>query len=143
MKMQRYLAASVSAVTVAVVLTAASAVAHHSTEPYYDRAKQVEALGKITMFKFFNPHALLYVAAPAPDATGKVVEWQIELGAPISLRRTGWTPETMKAGMEVKVVGAPSKLEGTYGMCCARITRPDGSPITPGGRVQEEQQPPR
>lgn len=141
MNMQRYLAASLAAVAVAVVLTAASAAAHHSTEPYYDRTKQVEALGKITMFKFFNPHALLYVQAP--DAAGKVVDWQIELGAPISLRRTGWTPDTMKAGMEVKVVGAPSKVEGTYGMCCARITRPDGSPITPGGRVQEEQAPPR
>jgi uncharacterized protein DUF6152 len=141
MTVQRYLAASASAVTIALLLTAASAIAHHSTEPFYDRTKQVEASGKITKFVFLNPHAFLYFTGP--DAAGTVHDWQIELGAPISLRRTGWTPDTMKFGMDIKVVGAPSRAEGTYGMCCARITRPDGSPITPGGRVQEEQQPPR
>jgi uncharacterized protein DUF6152 len=138
MNVQRYLAATAAA---ALLFTAASALAHHSAAPFYDQTKKVEALGKITKFVFMNPHAFLYIAAP--DAAGKVVDWQIELGAPISLRRTGWTPETMTIGTEVKVVGAPSRAEGTYGMCCARITRPDGSPIVPGGRVQEEQQPPR
>jgi Family of unknown function (DUF6152) len=141
MNVQRYLrAAAVSAAT-AVLLTAASALAHHASGPFYDSTKKVEARGKITKFVFMNPHAFLYV--DAPDAAGTMVNWQIEMGAPISLRRTGWTPDTMKVGTDVVAVGAPSRAEGTYGMCCARITRPDGSPITPGGRVQEEQQPPR
>ena len=83
-----------------------------------------------------NPHAFLHL--DGPDATGKVVDWQIELGAPISLRRTGWTPDTLKIGMEIKVVGSPSRAEGTHGLCCVRMTLPDGSPVTPGGRVQEE-----
>jgi hypothetical protein len=137
MKVQRYLAAVASAVAVALLLTAASALAHHSTEPFYDRTKQVEVSGKITKFAFFNPHAFIYFQS------ADMVDWQIELGAPISLRRTGWTPETMPIGLEIKVVGAPSRAEGTHGLCCAKITRMDGSPITPGGRVTEEQQPPR
>lgn len=137
MKVQRYLAASASAVAVALVLTAVSALAHHSTEPFYDRTKQVQASGKVTKFVFFNPHAFLYFQS------ADNIEWQIELGAPISLRRTGWTPETLSVGTEIVAVGAPSRAEGTHGMCCAKITRPDGSPITPGGRVTEEQQPPR
>ena len=125
----------------ALLLAAASAVAHHASGPFYDSSKKVEAQGMVTKFVFMNPHAFLYV--DAADAVGKMINWQIELGAPISLRRTGWTPDTLKVGTEIKVVGSPSRAEGTFGMCCARITRPDGSPITPGGRVTEEQQPPR
>jgi hypothetical protein len=121
------------------VLAVAPALAHHSNAPFYDSSRKVEAEGPVTKFVFRNPHGFLYLNAP--DETGQVVEWQIELGAPISLSRTGWTPETLKPGMIIKVSGAPSRAEGSHGMCCARITRPDGSPITPGGRVQEESVP--
>jgi hypothetical protein len=47
------------------------------------------------------------------------------------MRRSGWTPETIKAGDPIKAVGQPSRAPGTYGMCCAQLTRPDGSPIRP------------
>jgi hypothetical protein len=139
MRVQRFIPAAAAGLAVALLLTAASAVAHHSNAPFYDSSKKVEMQGTITKFVFMNPHAFLHM--DAPDASGKAVQWQIELGAPISLRRTGWTPDTMKVGMEIKVVGSPSRAEGTFGMCCARITRPDGSPITLGGRVQEESVP--
>ena len=43
----------------------------------------------------------------------------------------------------IKAAGQPSRAEGSHGMCCAKITRADGSPIVAGGRVTEEQQPPR
>jgi hypothetical protein len=112
------------------------AFAHHSNAPFYFTDKKVETQGKITKFVFMNPHAFLHL--DGPDETGKIVDWQIELGAPISLRRTGWTPDTLKIGMEIKVVGSPSRAEGTHGLCCVRMTLPDGSPVTPGGRVQEE-----
>jgi len=141
MNVQRYVTAGAAAVAGALLLSAASALAHHASGPFYDSTKKVEAEGKITKFVFTNPHAFLYF--DSADAAGKVTQWQVELGAPVSLRRTGWTPETLKPGTMIKVVGAPSRAEGTHGICCARITRPDGSPITPGGRVQEEQQPPR
>jgi hypothetical protein len=141
MSVHRCLGASAVSVAMALLLTAGSAVAHHASGPFYDSTKKIEAHGTITKFVFMNPHAFLYV--DASDAAGAKVNWQIELGAPISLRRTGWTPETLKVGTEIKAVGSPSRAEGTHGMCCARITRPDGSPITPGGRLQEEQQPPR
>jgi hypothetical protein len=139
MRRNRYISAAAAATTMAILLSAASAVAHHSNAPFYDTARKVEAQGKITKFVFMNPHAFLHM--DAPDAAGKIVDWQIELGAPISLRRTGWTPDTLKVGMEVKVVGSPSRAEGTFGMCCVRMTLPDGSPVTPGARVQEERVP--
>ena len=125
-----------------LVAVAATAVAHHASAPFYDAARVVEVQGKITKFMFVNPHAFLYVEA-ACSGGAPPVEWQIELGAPISLRRTGWTPETLKPGMIVKVSGQPSRAEGTHGICCARITTPEGQPVAPGARLREEQQPPR
>jgi hypothetical protein len=124
------------AVALAVGWATMPAFAHHSNAPFYFTDKKVETQGKITKFVFMNPHAFLHL--DGPDEAGQIVDWQIELGAPISLRRTGWTPETLKIGMEIKVVGSPSRAEGTHGMCCVRLTLPDGSPVAPGGRVQEE-----
>ena len=60
-----------------------------------------------------------------------MVEWEVELGAAVSMRRQGWTPETIRAGDPIRAVGNPSRAEGTYGVCCAQLTRPDGSPIRP------------
>jgi hypothetical protein len=134
---------SVSAAVIAVVLTATvmPARAHHSSAPFYDSSKTAQAQGPVTRFVFKNPHAFLYFEST--EEGGQKIEWQVELGAPASLVRTGWTPDTLKAGTMIKVAGQPSRAEGTHGMCCARITRLDGSPIVAGGRVQEEVQPPK
>ena len=141
MNANRWVSATAVALMGALALTAMPVTAHHSSGPFYDSSKRVEIQGTVTKFVFKNPHAALYL--DATDSTGTKAEWQIELGAPASLVRTGWTPDTLKAGVEIKASGQPSRAEGTHGMCCARITKPDGSPIVSGGRVQEEQQPPK
>jgi hypothetical protein len=128
-------------VSIGAIAVAAPVLAHHSSAPFYDATKTVEAQGPVTKFLFKNPHSFLYFEAAGEK--GQKVEWQVELGPAASLTRTGWTPETLKPGTMIKVVGQPSRAEGSHGMCCAKITRPDGSPITPGGRVAEEQQPPK
>ncbi len=114
----------------------APASAHHASGPFYDPENRVEIQGNVTRFVFRNPHAYLYV--DVPEASGDAVEWQIELGAPISLRRIGWTPDSLSVGMVVKVTGSKSRAEGSFGLCCVRMTREDGSPVLSGGRVEEE-----
>lgn len=135
MKVQ-WISAAVAVIAVVFLVSAVPAVAHHSSGAFYDSGRRVEAQGPVTKFLFKNPHAFLYFEST--DEKGLKTEWQVELGAPAMLVRAGWTPETLKAGTVIKVAGQPSRAEGTHGMCCARITKPDGSPITPGGRVQEE-----
>jgi uncharacterized protein DUF6152 len=141
MNAHRWMIAAGLAVGAVVLMKTAPALAHHSSAPFYDATKKVEAQGPVTKFLFKNPHSFLYFQAP--DDKGQNVEWQIELGPAASLTRTGWTPETLKAGTIIKASGQPSRAEGSHGMCCARITRADGSPIVAGGRVTEEQQPPK
>ena len=141
MKAQSLIGAVAASAAAAVLVSTVPTRAHHSSAPFYDATKKVEAQGPVTKFLFKNPHSFLYVEAA--DEKGEKVEWQVELGPAASLTRTGWTPDTLKPGTVIKVSGQPSRAEGSHGMCCARITRPDGSPIVQGGRVTEEQQPPR
>ncbi|MCG8416248.1 MAG: DUF6152 family protein [Pseudomonadales bacterium] len=112
--------------------------AHHASAPFYDPDNRISIEGTITRFVFRNPHAFLFL--DVTEDTGENVEWQVELGAPVSLRRTGWTPDTLEVGMTVKVTGNRSRAEGSRGLCCVRMTREDGSPVLRGGRVEEEDQ---
>ena len=91
------------------------------------RASKIQ--GSVTKFVFRNPHSFLYV--DATDENGQTVGWEIEMGASVMMSRRGWTPDTISAGDEIRAVGQPSRAPGTYGMCCAELTRPDGSPLRP------------
>lgn len=129
MKKALLISATLGAAVAALVLARTPAAAHHSSAPFYDDTKRVEAVGTVSRFVFRNPHSFLFINATTP--TGEAVEWEIEMAAAVSMRRSGWTPETIRAGDPIKAVGQPSRAEGTYGMCCAQLTRPDGSPIRP------------
>lgn len=129
-----------AAATAGLTVLVTSSFAHHSSTPFYDSSKSVDIEGTVARFIFKNPHAFLYLNVS--DANGATAEWQVELGAPVSLSRTGWTPETLPVGMVVKVSGPPARTEGATGVLGRRMTRADGSPIVSGGRV-EEVTPPR
>jgi hypothetical protein len=140
MSVSRLIAAAMAVATLGFMLMVGPVLAHHSSTPFYDPERRVEIEGTVTRFVFRNPHAFLYV--DVVGANGQTSEWQIELGAPVSLRRTGWTPDSVTVGMEIRASGRPSRAEGSQGLCCVRMTKGDGSPILEGGRVQEAVQPP-
>ena len=113
-------------------------MAHHASTPFYDPETVVELQGSVTRFVFRNPHAFLFL--DVEDENGQVSEWQVELGAPVGLRRVGWTPDSLTVGTVVKLSGRKSRAEGSQGVCCVRMTREDDSPIVEGGGVRERQQ---
>jgi hypothetical protein len=115
--------------SVGLVIAERPAAAHHSSTPFYDDTQRVEATGTVSRFIFRNPHSFIFI--DGRNEAGEAVEWEVEMGAAVSMRRSGWTPETISAGDPIKAVGQPSRAPGTHGMCCAQLTRPDGSPIRP------------
>jgi hypothetical protein len=129
MKKLLWISGLVAVAAVGLVLARLPAAAHHSSTPFYDDQKRVEAVGTVSRFVFRNPHSFLFINGE--NEAGRMVEWEIEMGAAVSMRRSGWTPETIAAGDPIKAVGQPSRAPDTYGMCCAQLTRPDGSPIRP------------
>jgi hypothetical protein len=129
MKRLIWISSLLAVAVVGLVALGRPAAAHHSSAPFYDDTKRVEAVGTVTRFLFRNPHSFIFIQGD--NGRGQSVEWEVELGAAVSMRRSGWTPETIKAGDQVKAVGQPSRAPDTWGMCCAQLSRPDGSPIRP------------
>ena len=109
------------------------AAAHHSQAAFYDSSKKVEVTGTVADFIFKNPHIVIVVDAAEQ---GQKVQWQVEMGSTTIMTRQGWTPASIRKGDSIKVVGQPSRAEGTHGICCAQISRGDGSPFVAvrGGR---------
>jgi Family of unknown function (DUF6152) len=92
---------------VALGVTAIPALAHHSFAAEYDSAKPVTLTGTVTKVEWMNPHARFYL--DVKDETGKVANWEFELGSPNGLMRRGWTRNSLKEGDTVTVSGSLAK----------------------------------
>ena len=88
-------------------LAAVPAVAHHSFAAEYDAAKPISMTGTVTKVEWMNPHARFYI--DVKDESGKVTNWELELGSPNGLMRRGWTRNSMKQGDVVTVQGSLAK----------------------------------
>ena len=91
-----------------ILLVAVSAVAHHSFEAEFDRAKQVSLNGVVTKVEWTNPHVWFWINVK-DEATGKFVNWGCEMGSPNALQRNGWTIQTLQPGMVVSLTGSRAK----------------------------------
>lgn len=113
-----------------------AALAHHSFAVYFDSSKEVTIKGKVTAFRFTNPHGL--VVLETADARGQVREWRAETNAPVVLQRRGWTRASLKAGDEVTITGWPSR-DGKPYMRLRRAVHADGRLIGTAPFEQAEQ----
>jgi len=95
---------AVSLATVALALTVAPTLAHHSFA-MFDRDNQVDLEGVVQEFRFTNPHTFIYLAVKQDD--GSTVTWSLEGQSPSTLVRDGWTSKTLKPGDEIKMRIAP------------------------------------
>lgn len=86
---------------------ATAAEAHHSFAVYFDPQKNVSVTGKVTAFRFTNPHGLVVLDVTGPD--GKVTEWRAETNAPVVLTRRGWTRDAIKPGETITIEGWGSR----------------------------------
>ena len=114
----------------AALLLAAPAWAHHAFAAEFDGKKPVKLVGTVTKMEWMNPHAHFYV--DVKDASGKVTNWNFELGAIPVLLKQGWRKDSLKQGDQVTVEGYLPK-DGTKQMANARrVTLPDGRRVFGG-----------
>jgi hypothetical protein len=105
-----------------LVLSAAPAVAHHSGA-MFDSSKEVTLNGSIKELQWTNPHS--WIEVMVPDATGKPVQWSIEMEGPNVMHRQGWNARTIQVGDKVTIVAHPLK-DGRSGGSYISIKLPDG-----------------
>jgi hypothetical protein len=124
--MNRYSKQWLVAVTTIVAFGAATAFAHHSVAAF-DRANPATLSGTVKQFKYTNPHTWIYLMVP--DGKGGESQWDLEGGAVNMVVRQGWTKNTVKPGMKVKLLIAPRK-DGADGGEWLRLLEIDGKAFT-------------
>ena len=95
-----------------LLLSVASAYAHHSLGATYDGDKEVKLEGKIVQFLLRNPHSFLHVEVP--DATGEMQRWSLEWRSAGSLSQQGINRDTLKLGDVVVLTASPSRTPADH-----------------------------
>jgi len=118
----------------AIALLAGTAYAHHSFAAEYDRSKPVQLVGKVTLVKFANPHAWIYIDV---ETNGKKVNWSLETTSGNALIRRGWRKEDLAVGTVLHVDGWLAR-NGTPTANVNTITFADGKRLFAGeGEAQK------
>jgi hypothetical protein len=103
-----------------VLLSGATAYAHHSFAATYVTEKEVKIEGDLITFMFRNPHSFVHVMAP--DEKGQMQRWAIEWAAAGQLN--GIARDTLKVGDHVVVTGNPGRTEADHRLRMRSILRP-------------------
>src|SRR5579862_3575003 len=104
-------------------------LAHHSFEAEYDFNKPLKVTGTVTKMEWMNPHAHFYV--DVKDESGKVTNWNFELGAIPVLLKQGWRKDSLKPGDEITVEGSLAK-DGSKSANARSVVLSDGRRVFAG-----------
>jgi hypothetical protein len=110
----------------AALLTATSALAHHSNSAF-DPEKVVVLKGTVTEWLWTNPHVWIHLAVD--DGSGGKTEWRIEGRPPGVLARSGWSKTTFKPGDTITVDFSPAR-DGSHTGLTTRVTLADGTVLS-------------
>ena len=121
-----------------LVMWSVPLLAHHSFEAEYDFNKPMKVSGTVTKMEWMNPHAHFYV--DVKDESGKVTNWNFELGAIPVLLKQGWRKDSLKVGDQITIEGFLPK-DGTKAMGNARrVTLPNGRRVFGGSSADAANQ---
>ena len=132
----QFLAKTIVGATLALLISAAPVLAHHSFAAEYDDKKPVTLKGVVTKVEWTNPHARFYV--DVKDDSGTVVNWNLELASPNVLSRNGWTRKSLQVGDQITVAGSRAK-DGSNMANARLVTLSDGKKVFAGSSADNGQ----
>jgi hypothetical protein len=121
----------VSILSLGLLSAAVPALSHHAVSAEFDRTKPIKFTGTVKRVDWMNPH--IYTHIEAKDESGKTVVYEVEGGAPNSLFRNGWRPDSLKVGETVNVTAIRAKSAQSFRVGSATITKADGTRVFGGG----------
>jgi hypothetical protein len=99
-----------AALAAGAALFSGVSAAHHGAGAY-DTAQTTTVRGKVSDFRFVNPHVLIYAKVQGDD--GSVTEWSGELTSPNRLARGGagvpWSKTILQPDDEIELTGNPAR----------------------------------
>lgn len=105
---------------------AAPALGHHSIAGVYDSSRAVTVEGRVTEFRFVNPHPILVIDAAAEGAPPEL--WLLEMDNRFELRRIGIAADTYGPGDIVVARGAMARNEPQR-LYLRRLERPSDNVV--------------
>ena len=97
--------------SVALVLSSVGLRAHHGDAGRYDE-EVITVTGTVVALQMVNPHTHIIFDVVQG---GKTVRWNAELGQPQQLiKQFGWTPQTIKVGMKLTMIGRQLKGKAPF-----------------------------
>jgi hypothetical protein len=109
----------VFAAVLALLVTSAPVLAHHSFAAEFDASKPLKLTGTVTKLEWTNPHTWFFVEVKGED--GKVTTWGFEMGSPNGLMRAGWSRNSMKVG-DLVIVEASQAKDGSHNANAKTVT---------------------
>jgi hypothetical protein len=106
-----------------VFVSVVPADAHHSASSEFDMNKSIPVTGVLTKVDWVNPHA--YMHLDVKDATGKTINWDIELAGLSKLRLSGLAKQSLAVGQTYRVYVSPDR-QGRHAGLVNIIMFPDG-----------------
>ena len=104
--MQKVLAAAI-----VLFVSIAPLRAHHGDAGRYDE-DVITVTGTVVAVQMVNPHSHIIFDVVQG---GKTIRWNAELGQPQQLiKQFGWTPQTIKVGMKLTMIGRQLKGGAPY-----------------------------
>lgn len=107
-----------------LLLSSVPMMAHHSFAAEYDSNTMLTLTGVVTKVDWTNPH--MYIHLDVKDANGKVTSWSFEGYPPNTLKRTGFSRDSLKEGQMITITAYKAK-DGSNTGAGREVTFPDGS----------------
>ena len=101
-------------------LVSSPVFAHHGFAGRYDEANPITITGTVVELQFINPHSQIVFETKGPN--GDTQRWHAELAAASTMRRDGWTKDTLKPGDKITILG-PAAKNGTFDMNLSHESR--------------------
>jgi hypothetical protein len=97
----------IAALGLGIALAAPLAPGQRTASAEYDAERKIKLSGPVVKIDWTNPSAFLGINVR--DAAGTVAVWEVEIGNPLDLEKSGWKRDSVHIGDMVNLDGIPAR----------------------------------